>query len=147
MAFSIIDFVRESNRIEGIKREPTNAEIEAHLDFLDAKEIYVSHFELFVEQVQPNARLRRLPHMNVRVGNHIPPTGGPGVEASLNGLLHCVSDPWKAHCMYEDLHPFTDGNGRSGRVFWLRLMGGIEAAPLGFLHHFYYQTLSQRSAA
>lgn len=42
---------------------------------------------------------------------------------------------------YETLHPFTDGNGRSGRALWLWAMGGIHRAPLGFLHHFYYQAL------
>ena len=147
MRFELRDFIRESNRIEGIHRSPSEKEVFAHKEFLGAKKLTVETFETFVWAVQPNAVLRRKPHLNVRVGNHIPPEGGPAIEAGLNALLHCVSEPWKAHCAYEDLHPFTDGNGRSGRVFWLRLMGGIEAAPLGFLHHFYYQTLSQRRAA
>jgi Fic family protein len=35
-----------------------------------------------------------------------------------------------------------DGNGRSGRAIWLWQMLRQEGgAPLGFLHHFYYQTL------
>ena len=45
----------------------------------------------------------------------------------------------ETHVRYELLHPFLDGNGRSGRALWLWLMG---QAPLGFLHTFYYQTLS-----
>ena len=147
MTFTLRDFVQESNRIEGIQRAPSEMEIRAHEKFLAAETLTVEVFEEFVWAVQPNAQLRRYPHLNVRVGNHIPPRGGPEIEASLNALLCCVSDPWKTHCMYEDLHPFTDGNGRSGRVFWLRLMGGIDAAPLGFLHHFYYQTLAQRDVA
>ena len=36
-------------------------------------------------------------------------------------------------------HPFTDGNGRSGRALWLWQMNNH--APFGFLHTFYYQTL------
>lgn len=48
---------------------------------------------------------------------------------------------YRCHVVYETLHPFTDGNGRSGRAVWLRQMGWIVRAPLGFLHHFYYQTL------
>ncbi|MBG6209766.1 hypothetical protein IWQ49_004441 [Labrenzia sp. EL_126] len=147
MRYSLKDFVRESNRIEGIRRNPTDREIFAHAEFLAANTLSVKTFESFVWAVQPNAVLRREKGQNVRVGNHIPPEGGPEIEPALNAFIYCVKEPWKAHCLYEDLHPFTDGNGRSGRVFWLRLMGGIEAAPLGFLHHFYYQTLSQRDAA
>ena len=51
------------------------------------------------------------------------------------------SSAYVLHCRYESLHPFTDGNGRSGRALWLWMMGGIEEAPLGFLHTWYYQSL------
>ena len=37
--FDLKDFVRESNRIEGIEREPTEAEIQASKVFLDLESL------------------------------------------------------------------------------------------------------------
>lgn len=50
--------------------------------------------------------------------------------------------PWEVHIAYEMLHPFTDGNGRSGRMLWAWQMRNF---PLDFLHTFYYQTLNALS--
>jgi len=148
--FSLEDFVRESNRIEGILREPTVDEINAHLGLLALNKLTVQDILAFVEIVAPGKPLRNRAGMNVRVGGHVAPSGGRQIEINLMLLLAKVSKrapfptPHRAHCNYEALHPFMDGNGRSGRAIWLWMMGGIENAPLGFLHHFYYQTLSEQ---
>ena len=145
------DFIRESNGIEGLHHDPTQDEIKAHVAFLVQRTITVTDLELFVFAVQPGAVLRRRKGLNVWVGNHRPPPGGPGIEPALSWLLEDVDRSchyvYDIHCQYESLHPFTDGNGRSGRVLWLWMMGGIEAVPLGFLHSFYYQALSNSRSA
>lgn len=150
-------FVAESNRIEGITRSPTMEEAAATTVFLDLPGLTVADVEALVTVYEPGAVLRRSPDLNVRVGNHVAPAGGPAIETELAALLNVASwpgtDPWQVHCNYEHLHPFTDGNGCSGRALWLWMMlraGPRDAAmarDLGFLHAFYYQTLAQDRAA
>ncbi len=134
------DFVSESNRIEGILRPPTQHEIDAHHEFLRVGPS-VGSLVNFVGVIQPDAALRIQPGMDVRVGRYVAPPGGPSIRATLENLLGNLTDPYLAHQAYEALHPFLDGNGRSGRVLWLWMMGGVEKTPLGFLHHWYYQSL------
>lgn len=146
----LIKFVTESNRIEGIHRKPTMAELRAHCVLLALDKVTVADVEAFVEVVAPGKPLRREAYMNVRVGNHIAPPGGAHIEERLGVLLSWIHDriiePHEAHLEYETLHPFCDGNGRSGRALWLWQMlnqqEAFHALRMGFLHLFYYQTLA-----
>lgn len=138
--------VAESNRIEGIRRLPTAAEVEEFERFVMLKTVTLDDLCKFVSIYQPNARLRDKVGLDVRVGRHFPPPGSYLMPHRVAELLaeantHTAS-PWVVHLKYENLHPFTDANGRSGRMLWYWMMGPEHPqAGLGFLHAFYYQTL------
>ena len=136
------DFVNESNRIEGIRRSATQEEIAAHEAFVNLVRPTIEDLQTLVSVLEPGALLRDKPDRNVRVGAYYPPLGGADIKKKLGHLLLTIGEhtPYTAHCAYEALHPFTDGNGRSGRALWLWMMKG--RAPLNFLHTFYYQTLA-----
>ena len=142
------NFVRESNRIEGIMRAPQDHEINAVHEFTGVRLLTIQSFEELVTAIQPGAKLRFKEGMDVRVGNWVPPSGGSEVVTALSRLISDLPEltPHEAHCRYLTLHPFMDGNGRSARALWLRMvMATCEYDTLsrvGFLHTFYYQTLA-----
>jgi hypothetical protein len=140
------DFVAESNRIEAIGIVLAR-EIEAHKALLDLPEIRVPELECFVRDVAGRP-LRDRPGMNVMVGPHKPPEGGVQIRDALVDLLADIHSleltPWEAHVAYESLHPFMDGNGRSGRALWAWQIKqeGRDPFALPFLHASYYEALN-----
>lgn len=139
----LIKFIRESNAIEGIRRRPTPTEIAEAERFMGLSTVTVADLQRFVEVCQPGAVLRDQVGLDVRVGAYYPPLGGPHIVEMLGSILIQANDrvrvhAWQVHLRYETLHPFVDGNGRSGRMLWAWMWRDLR---LGFLHQFYYQTL------
>lgn len=143
-------FLEESNRIEGIRRPVSSNELNAFTRFMSLSIVRVSDLAELVRVFQPGAVLRDRWGLNVRVGNHVPPPGGPEIYSELAALLPSISQSairdhsrtsrmaFKVHLQYETLHPFTDCNGRSGRALWAWMYRDLS---LGFLHRWYYQSL------
>jgi len=144
---ALLAFVVESNKIEGIYVPPEDKELAAYRALLFNGPPTEKDLTAFVAVVQPGARLRDKEGLNIRIGYHLPLRGGPLVKTRLDGLLLSLDkySPYLFHCEYEDLHPYTDGNGRSGRALWLWQM--LQAPTVvfnrySFLQTWYYQSLS-----
>jgi len=157
----IEDFIIESNAIEGIHdRSRITEEVEKLRDFLNKRLSVksVTDFTIFCQPTfksrtrtghikeEPNV-LRTEPGFNVYVGDHRPPPGSPQIEAELEYLLSRISrntiNPYHGHVEYETLHPFMDGNGRSGRAVWLWHVVKYYNYQyrINFLHCWYYMSL------
>lgn len=140
-------FVAQSNLIEGIRRDPLYEEVAAHRKLLKLRRIQIEDLQAFVDVIQPGSPLREQTGRNVRVGMHVPIPGGPEVPKRLGVILRDAEafryNPEQAfdvHIRYETLHPFMDGNGRSGRALLLWQVGG-GLGGLDFLHWWYYASL------
>ncbi len=142
---NVFKFIKESNAIEEITREPSVAEIKEHLRFMALETITVTQLKRFVRVYQPDAVLRNKQGLNVWVGGRRCPEAGPAITKQLKHLLEIANhrhreEAYAVHHSYEQIHPFTDGNGRSGRMLWLWMM---RETPFGFLRHWYYQSLRE----
>ena len=138
------DFLLESNHIEGID-STSDQEIQLAQAFMTLDIIDIAALEHVVDVfTKGGGVLRDKPNMNVRVGGYIPPRGGPQIRDKLYEILQDAQFgswvPHAIHLRYEQLHPFTDGNGRSGRLLWLWMHDGQMSR--GFLHQFYYDALA-----
>jgi hypothetical protein len=147
-------FAAESDRIEGIDEDDERHKrhvVELEL-LLERPKLAVVDLQNFVANAQPGAKIRDRKGRNVSIMRngvvlYRPPEGGIQIVGKLEELLEQINrgevDPGEAHAAYESLHPFTDGNGRSGRAVWAWHMKKIGENPfgLGFLHLFYYQAL------
>lgn len=128
---------RHAQGIKELMREPSSLEsmLKTHGVIMEGQ-----------EHAQPG----RLRAVNVRVGNHIGPlhTEVPELMGNLYRYIgESEDDPLLkavyAHLQFETVHPFADGNGRTGRALINQILGA--PAPLSiYLYQFrpyYYRAL------
>ena len=130
-------------------------------DFFSAKQtmmtpaFLVEKWEVVVDGVCDNQSIRGMMFRNgdVRVGAHIPPHY-TNVPALMIELCDFINSPQydefpfiKAaliHYVFESIHPFCDGNGRTGRwlIYWYLASRGIKAYNIGSFSEFIDKTRS-----
>lgn len=115
-----VKFIKESNTIEGIYREPTEAEVSEFIRFINLEMVQIKDLKKFVSIYAPGNVIRDKPHLNVSIGGYYAPPGSTYIKTRLRDILNNINNntPYRNHVEFEMLHPFTDGNGRSGRALW-----------------------------
>lgn len=116
----------------------------------------VTHDDLFrlhrllAEDVMDQGEAGRYRTIAVRVGKHLPPT-----PDMVSGLMRELLDWWNGpsrewspvltsailHYQFEDIHPFADGNGRTGRMLalWEFYRRGFDTHHVFSIDEFFWE--------
>lgn len=131
----IEQFLRESNAIEGVFEESAYKQARIAWDWLIKQDVMTTSVILKTHKIlMMNQPLRPdekgyFRKVDVFVGTK--KMSAPSLIQARITMEFCfetmrvnpVPDWKKLHILYEDIHPFVDGNGRTGRMFmnWTRL--------------------------
>ena len=129
------EFLKESNAIEGVYTEKAQKDAYKAWKFLETYE------ELSENRIREVHRLlminlnKRIAgefrKVNVRVGIHIMPQPKTILSKLENLIFYFIpkneEEIKKWHVLFENIHPFEDGNGRVGRILmnWHRIKNNL----------------------
>ena len=127
--------IRQSNLIEGIDDQKEDKQSMVAWDYLkNLKQI--SHKD--IKKVQKIITLHQplrpdhrgyYRNVNVRVGNRLCPEWNMIPHLMANFIIDWrKNNPLENHITFEKIHPFVDGNGRTGRMlmWWQQIKNGEE---------------------
>ena len=129
-------FLEESNAIEGVHAR--SAKDDAHkawtylatIEVLTETDIKEAH-NILLQNRQPQIA-GEYRTQQVYIGNEKPPdpTAVPDLMAELLKITPTsAEEALEWHILFEQIHPFTDGNGRIGRMLYLYHCLCVEAQP------------------
>lgn len=134
-----LEFLRESNAIEGVFDDTALEQAVYAWEYIIGKErlavwsVLKTHRILMLGQQLPFNLRGSFRRFGVRVGARYgkPWEMVPGLVAEWvesNKGKKTEEEIKQLHIDYETIHPFADGNGRTGRIFmnWLRINNGLD---------------------
>ncbi len=120
-------------------------------------DVFALH-RLLAKGVMDQGEAGRYRSIAVRVGSHVPPP-----PADVSGLMFELLDWWNTrardlspvlssailHYRFEDIHPFADGNGRTGRALalWELYRRGFDTHHIFSVDEFYWEDRPRYYAA
>lgn len=122
----MFELIHNSNLIEDINDPEEDLQSLRAWNFIN-KQAHISqptllkmHALITKNQLPPN-ECGRYRTVNVWVGNHVPPEPFLAQQLCYNWLMDLLEhyltlDPVQMHIRFEHIHPFVDGNGRTGRM-------------------------------
>jgi Fic family protein len=136
----IHEYIEESNRIEGVinNRQAVEDSLDAwnYLSDQDelTHEIVLETHRRIMETLQPEiSGMYR--SGQVYVGDHVPPPAEqvkPLMDELLGWTPEMSLEALQWHVEFETIHPFADGNGRTGRMCYWWMCGQLGETPLLF---------------
>lgn len=147
--------LRESNLIEGIDSKKQDKQAEVAWEWLISQRkltaVVVRTTHKLLTKLQPDLEEKykgAFRPIKVYVGNHVPPAPALIKSEMTNWLRdYRMWTPQEAHVRFETIHPFVDGNGRTGRMlmWWHeRSLGQEPTLLLAEERQKYYQWFKNR---
>lgn len=153
------EHIRQSNLIEGIDNPEEDRRSMRAWKWLRGQHgistgvVLELHRRITLKQLGPRQR-GNWRTIQVYVGNHVPPAPAlvmPQISRLIDKLRfeYHTLDPIEMHVEFETIHPFVDGNGRTGRMLlWWHQQKRSELPTL-FLnaekHEKYYRLFDKRN--